>query len=1457
MMLKKRVHQISKVLLSVLMIVMLMVNSSAVFADDVKESADMSGFLTDAGIVSYKEVPYTKETKIPKHAEDVQFEITFTEKNDHQFSIGKILEYTLPEGLILPNEQKGDVLMGGTAIGTYKIKTDGKVQMELKAAYDSDDIVITNCRIGFTANLGDIASDSANPKMGQIAFPPDKTVTFLWEDPINFSLNKSVQSYDKQTHIVTYQIDLAITEMNMYSDGTTITLTDTMGKNLTYQANSLSIDGVKQSDPEIKNQQFILEIPIAAGQKGSETITVIYQAKVKDSAFMQANTNAVVVNEVDNRVTAEEINSKPQTSEVDLATDSGTKDEMKYQWIEKSGKRLTDDAIEWTVKMNSSCYFAVGGYTFKDVLDSRGILTYDTIQGVTLKKTNSNGDVVYNGPVSVNYNDKNTQFTYLLPAEDTTPYIYEFTYTTLYNSKGFIGSGVYYNDAYLTGSGQNFHSQVGIALKGVEATAKKEVTAYDFDTTEWNYTIHVPQEGLDHAYFVDTFGNNDGIIQSLPSDITDIHVSSTGSVNFYYTVRLGENGFKIYFADTQDKADAASNEDKNGKESSSFLPGTSVSEGYDITITYQTKITNMSESMIGKTVKNTGKLYAEETSVQASAARKIIAAVNKSGNANKDGTITWNIIVPKSFLNAAVKEDNKIVLHDEMLADELQYINGSVTMKALDGILTNPSVVDFNTVISNTAISAIDEGNGKIKFLIDIVSDVHDYYLITYKTKIVDERLLDEQSQADHTLQYENKVAIPYSGMLDDFQFNSSAIVPYDNKIINKQVTEKPIAKNKNTVTYQIDINPLGLDLYASDTYQEKDDYFVYDMPSDNLSLKYDTIQIQDKTANTTLTTTDYRVFQQVVNGESQIVFQIHNKKIAGEGNGHHYVITYQAKVLGNVGENTTYSNSASLNNLSDIRFEQSYSYKYESSYSSAEILNYELTIKKSASDDMLGGLAGAEYTVYKENYDPLNQNRYLMETLVTDEYGCAKLEKLLSRYDCQAGTKLILVETKAPEGYTLNNQPIEIILNDGKQTIENNERLADLGSTLYLSDEKTENELIIQKQFYKGNELQNEDTLSAVFGLYENPETTVPLLEATSFLGNAKFHNLADGTYYLKERATAEGYQLSKTIHEVKVTGTSIKIDGQLTNTVLLKNQYCFGSFSFTKQDVLKERNLKGAIFSLSNKQKRYEAVSDDLGEVHFTDLEQGTYLLLEEQAPSRYERSDAMIQITVDQQGNVLIGDQPWTADSLTALFLNTLIEGEQADTAISLVITDSSNTPLNGAVFTLYKRINGSLVEIMELSGQSEYKIEHLDEGDYVLKQTLTPEGYLAVEDYLFTIDEQLRVWSSDQEVVDNRIPMIHTQYIDAEELQPVLPKPIQPHPVLPKPIEPNPGLPKPDAVPETPDQKQEETKPIPEANKTEIAQTGDQSNPWINIGCMAISGGLFAAIIKLSKRKHPLQ
>lgn len=1437
-MLKKRVNQLSKVLLSLLMVIMLAVNSSSVFADDAKESVDMKDFLTDAGIVGYKGIPYTKETKIPKYAEDIQFEITFTEKSDHQFPIGKILEYTLPSGLTLSSNQNGEVLMGETVIGSYTIKTDGTVQMELKAEYDSDDIVITNCRIGFTANLGDIASDSTNPKKGQLAFPPDKTITFLWEDPINFSLNKAIQNYDKQTHIVTYKIDLLITEMNMYNEGTTITLTDTMGNNLVYQANSLRIDNIKQADPVIKDQQFTLELPIVAGQSGAKTITVVYQAKIKDDAFIQANTDAVVVDEVDNRVTAEEPNSKPQTSEVDLATDSGTKDEMKYQWIEKSSKRLAGDAIEWTVKMNSSCYFAIGGYTFKDVLDSRGILSYDTTKDVVLKKTNSNGDIIYNGSIIVNYNDEKSQFTYLLPTEDTSPYIYEFTYTTLYNPKGFLGSGTYNNDAYLIGPGpgQNFHSQVGIALKGVEATVKKEVIAYDFDTTEWKYTIHVPKDGLKHAYFVDTFGNNDGMIQALANGITDINVSSSSLVNIYHTVKQGINGFEIYFADTQEKADIASSENKSGTESSSFLPETSTEDGYDITITYQTKITNMSDLMMGKTVKNTGKLFAEETSAQASAARKIIAAVNKSGNANKDGTITWNIIVPQSFLNSVVKENGKVVLQDEMQANELEYIDESVTMKAIDGILTNPSVSDFNAGITCTNINASNEGNGKRKFFIDLSGDAHDYYLITYQTKIVDKRLLDEQSKADHILQYENKVAIPYSGTLEDFQFNSSAVVPYDNKIVNKQVIEKPNAKNKNTVTYQIDINPLGLDLYASETYQEKEDYFIYDLPSDNLSLNYDTIQILDKTTNVTLNKTDYRVFQQVVNGHPQIVFQIHNKKIAGEGKGHHYVIIYQAKVLGNVGENTAYSNSVSLNNQSTIRFEQSDSYKYESSYSSAEILNYELTIKKSASDDMLSGLSGAEYAVYKENYDPLHQDRYLMEMLVTDENGNAKLEKLLSHYDCQAGTKLILVETKAPNGYTLNNEPIEIILNDGRQTIENNEKLADLGSIFYLSDNNIKNELMIQKQFYKGNELQNDDTLSAVFALYENQESLVPLLEATTFKGIAKFHNLDNGTYYLKEYKTTEGYQLSPTVYEIKVDGSSIKIDGQEINKVIIKNQYCYGSFSFVKQDALKEHNLKGAVFSLSNKQNRYEAVSDDLGNVHFTNLEQGTYLLTEEIAPSRYECSDAMVQITVDQQGNILMADQPYVASSLTELFLNTLKDNEQADTAISLIITDSDSQPLRGAIFTLYKRVNGHLAKVVELTEQSEYIIEHLDEGDYVLKQTSTPNGYLSAEDYLFTIDEQLRVWSSDQEVTDNQIPIILRQYADAEELQPALPKP--------------------DSIPELPDQTVNENTPVEKVNENKVVLTGDQNNPWFYLVGLAVSGGLLGAILELTKRKSPL-
>lgn len=71
------------------------------------------------------------------------------------------------------------------------------------------------------------------------------------------------------------------------------------------------------------------------------------------------------------------------------------------------------------------------------------------------------------------------------------------------------------------------------------------------------------------------------------------------------------------------------------------------------------------------------------------------------------------------------------------------------------------------------------------------------------------------------------------------------------------------------------------------------------------------------------------------------------------------------------------------------------------------------------------------------------------------------------------------------------------------------------------------------------------------------------------------------------------------------------------------------------------------------------------------------------------------------------------------------------------------DNSNKPLNGATFSLYKKVKEGadtkevLVEKIEGANQSSFKFKGLDAGEYVLKEDEPPAGYNAIDDIHFNL------------------------------------------------------------------------------------------------------------------------
>lgn len=109
----------------------------------------------------------------------------------------------------------------------------------------------------------------------------------------------------------------------------------------------------------------------------------------------------------------------------------------------------------------------------------------------------------------------------------------------------------------------------------------------------------------------------------------------------------------------------------------------------------------------------------------------------------------------------------------------------------------------------------------------------------------------------------------------------------------------------------------------------------------------------------------------------------------------------------------------------------------------------------------------------------------------------------------------------------------------------------------------------------------------------------------------------------------------------------------------------------------------------------------------------------------------------------------------------------EGETGNTPKDTVIVftykvvinkvDENQNPLKGAGFTLYKKLaDGSQKEISYIEINDDqttiFTFTGLDDGDYVLKETKTPDGYNTIADQEFTIKADHDVDSADPKLID---------------------------------------------------------------------------------------------------------
>ena len=298
---------------------------------------------------------------------------------------------------------------------------------------------------------------------------------------------------------------------------------------------------------------------------------------------------------------------------------------------------------------------------------------------------------------------------------------------------------------------------------------------------------------------------------------------------------------------------------------------------------------------------------------------------------------------------------------------------------------------------------------------------------------------------------------------------------------------------------------------------------------------------------------------------------------------------------------------------------------------------------------------SNAEFKIYKSDDT-------FVATVTTNDKGVAALPNV--RYG-----DYYFVETRAPEGYTLNSTHVPFEIRENGVTVKKSLSNKRVVGTINLTkvDKETGNvaqgDATLEGAVYELKAKENIVSPDDGHTLY-NKGTVVKTLTIKN--GKAKAENLYMGKYEIKEKTAPKGYLLSKTAHEIILTSTSQNKATEIRN-VTDSEQVKKRAFQIIKISSDGESGttptLKGAHFQVKLKSelekvggkwqdaKLYdELVTNDDGYAKSIELPYGTYVVRETVVPPNHTKvKDFEVNIPDDSREPlswVVQNDKPTTS-------------------------------------------------------------------------------------------------------------------------------------------------------------------------------------------------------------------
>ncbi|MEB2642008.1 SpaA isopeptide-forming pilin-related protein [Bacillus sp. DAG6] len=267
-----------------------------------------------------------------------------------------------------------------------------------------------------------------------------------------------------------------------------------------------------------------------------------------------------------------------------------------------------------------------------------------------------------------------------------------------------------------------------------------------------------------------------------------------------------------------------------------------------------------------------------------------------------------------------------------------------------------------------------------------------------------------------------------------------------------------------------------------------------------------------------------------------------------------------------------------------------------------SEKVTGQFEIVKVDAEDKTKVLSDAEFEVYKDGKK--------VDTLRTDKTGKVVSQKL------EPG-KYTLKETKAPQGYKLLKEEIEVVVEANKLVEVQIENAKELGSLQ-----------VIKKDAESGTVLAG-----AEFKLKNEAGQVVGEAKTTNKEGVVKFENLVPGKYTLEERKAPEGYKALEVTVEVNVVANEVVKQEVMNEKV---KEEITGQLEITKVDANNtNKTLAGAVFEIWKDGTKIDTLTTNKsGKATSKKLEPGDYTLKEIQAPEGYTLSDKEMKFTISNE-------------------------------------------------------------------------------------------------------------------------------------------------------------------------------------------------------------------------------